>query len=113
MSAEPSRADVYWGPLVASTSAVTRVTAEIPMDPQEVLVNVGDTVTLSWSGTHSVSSILNEADYADCVFSSEGSVLVADTSVNEYSQTFSAAGSFYFACDVSSHCSAGQKLTVT
>ncbi|KAK3286565.1 hypothetical protein CYMTET_5884 [Cymbomonas tetramitiformis] len=86
---------------------------QIPMDPQEVLVNVGDTVTLSWSGTHSVSSILNEADYADCVFSSEGSVLVADTSVNEYSQTFSAAGSFYFACDVSSHCSAGQKLTVT
>ena len=88
------------------------VTWVIPMpSPQTLSVAVGDTVTFSWSFSHNVYLSASQADYNSCA--TTGGTMLATTSVNTYQHTFSSAGTFYFICEVSGHCSADQKIAIT
>ncbi|GLT39623.1 hypothetical protein SLA2020_138050 [Shorea laevis] len=70
--------------------------------------NVGDTLLFTYSGTHGVD-VVDKSDYDNCVSSN---------ALNSYSDgnttvTLSKAGSMYFICPTSGHCSSGMKLEVT
>ena len=90
------------------------------MDPQTMTVDVGGTVTFTWSAYHNVYQSAyhdvyqsaNEADYDACV--KTGGTMRADaTNTNSYQHTFTAPGTFYFICSVGGHCRDGQKIAVT
>ena len=75
-------------------------------------VALGTNVNFKWSGNHNVWLLPNKAAYDACDFS-KGKEL-ASTSVTEYTYKASAAGTFYFVCEVAGHCShAQQKLALT
>jgi plastocyanin len=77
-------------------------------DYTPMTATVGDTAVFTWSGGHNVYLHLS----GDC--DNAGAVGVGDTpSTSGASYTFTEAGDFTFACDVSSHCSAGQIVTFT
>ena len=77
---------------------------------QSVALNAD--VTFKWSGTHNVWLLPNKDAYDACDFS-QGKEL-ASTSVNEYTYKASAAGTFYFASQVTGQCKfANQKLALT
>ena len=67
--------------------------------------SVGDTATFNWFGTHNV--FLHPTGTCDAA----GATEVGSTSGAVY--TFTAAGSFTFACEVGQHCESGQILTFT
>ena len=68
-------------------------------------VAAGTHVIFKWSGTHNVWLMPNEAAYDGCDFSQ--ATELAPTSVNEYTYKASAAGTFYFGCEVTDHCAFG------
>ena len=79
---------------------------------QAQTVVAGTDVIFKWSGLHDVWLLPNKAAYDACDFS-EGKEL-APTSVNKYTYETLAAGTFYFSCKVTGHCSLGSmKLVLT
>ena len=79
---------------------------------QTQTVIVSTDVKFKWDGTHNVWLLPDKAAYDACDFS-KGKEL-APTGVNEYTYKALAAGTVYFACQVTGHCShAQQKLTLT
>lgn len=70
--------------------------------------NVGDTLSFSYGGSHGVD-VVSQSDYKNCISSN------ALSSYNDGSTkiTLSKAGSMYFICPNSGHCSTGMKLAVT
>ena len=70
--------------------------------------SVGSTLTFSYSTGHNVYSMPSAADFNSCNFG--GATLLATS--GPYVHTFTSEGTFYFACQVSGHCDAGQKVTV-
>ena len=76
--------------------------------PDEI-VEVGDTVTFSWTGNHNVF----RHDVESCDLS-DGTVL-GSRSPQSYTFVESDKGerSVYFACHVGAHCSSGQHITFT
>ena len=81
------------------------------MAPQTMTVTVGDSVTFTWQYHHNVYLSSSAADYNACVRT--GGTMLADHTVTSYQHTFSSAGTFYFICEVSGHCSADQKIAIT
>ncbi|CAH0364156.1 unnamed protein product [Pelagomonas calceolata] len=82
------------------------------MDPQELSVAAGTTVTFSWSGTHNVWEVPDAAALANCDLS--GGSEVAPSSV----QTFDVAApdapkTKYYVCQEPGHCDADQKIAIT
>jgi plastocyanin len=73
--------------------------------PQVFTASVGDTVTFSWGGARNV--FLHPTGTCDAA----GATEVGSSSGAVY--TFTAAGSFTFACEVGQHCESGQILTFT
>ena len=89
--------------LVASFAAVAHgatvsVTWAIPVSPQTLTVQQGDTVSFTWSGSHNVYQSASQSDFNGCVRT--GGTLLATTSVNYYSTVMSSAGTFYYICEV-------------
>ena len=75
-------------------------------------VAVGTNVLFKWSGTHNIWLMPNKAAYDACDFSQ--ATELASISVNEYTYKASAAGTIYFGCQVTGHCSfANHKMTLT
>jgi len=76
---------------------------------QALTVSAGTVVRFVWSGDHNVWSVNDAAYLGACNFDNSDELAV--TSPYEY--TASTEGAFFFACEVSGHCSAGQILTLT
>ena len=77
---------------------------------QTVAVNTA--VTFKWSELHNVWLMPNKAAYDACDFSQAREL--ASISVTEYTYKASAAGTVYFGCQVTGHCSfANHKMTLT
>ena len=75
-------------------------------------VEAGTNVVFKWSGMHNVWLLPNKDAYDACDFS-KGTEL-APTSVNDYTYKASAAGTFYFGCQIIGHCAfAAHKLELT
>merc|ERR1711990_825524 len=80
---------------------------------------VGDTVVFKYNSYHNVYSMASGTAYNSCDFT--GATEVASTSLgggsgsyaNQYSYSCAAPGTAYLACQVGSHCTAGQKVTIS
>merc|ERR1712048_378032 len=96
--------------LVASVHSTTvDVTWSIPMDQAPIDANVGDVISFNWIGTHNVQML---SDIDNCS-SWIGEAPLSSESPYEYTVTADDAGlSLYFACEISGHCGANQKITV-
>merc|ERR1712187_959412 len=82
---------------------------------QAVSVELDDEVQFTWSNTHDVWKMADEAAYDACNFA--GATLVGDGTSPD-SITFSTANYnlgdvIYFSCSIGAHCNDNQKLTVT
>lgn len=84
----------------------------IPVSPQTLTVQMGATIRFTWSGVHSLYRAASAADFADCVADS-GLGFTPAASGGSEDIVLSAAGTYYFLCNVGTHCEAGQKLAVT
>jgi len=85
--------------------------------PQTATATVGDTVTFTWSEKdgkiHNIYKNANKVDYDACA-KTDGTMEAPDATSGTWSWTPDAAGTFYFICEVGSHCSSsGQKVAVT
>ena len=99
-------------PSSAPTPAPYALDWKFYMDPQELSVAAGTTVTFSWSGTHNVWEVPDAAALANCVLS--GGSEVAPSSV----QTVNVAApdaptTKYYVCQEPGHCDADQKIAIT
>merc|ERR1719460_1900049 len=91
----------------------------IPSSPSSYSVAVGDKLSFRYSNYHNLYLMASKAAYESCDFS--GGVELGSTTrgggsestPNLYEAVVSAAGTYYLACQVGSHCSQGQKITVT
>merc|ERR1712048_138342 len=84
----------------------------IPMNQAPILANVGDTITFRWPVPH-VHNVRMLSDIDDC------DSWIGETSPLSYQSPYvytieavDAGSSLYFACEISGHCEAGQKITV-
>jgi len=71
-------------------------------------LNVGDSITFTWMGRHNVYQMPSEEAFDSCDFS-DAIEIGSDSGVEV---TLNSLPS-YFACEISGHCMAGQKLAVT
>lgn len=99
--------------LIAGTVAaeVVKVAWTIPAADQpytDIASSPGDTIVFEWGTNHNVYLMPDDAAYNACNFT--GATNLGDISPVEYVYT---NGTEYFACEVSGHCLAGQKVTVT
>ena len=69
---------------------------------------VGDTLTFEWPGVHNVYQMPSLEAFESCDFSS-ATLIGSETGVQATLDSLPA----YFACEISGHCLAGQKLAVT
>ena len=104
----PLRAALFVQLVAGARAANVPVSWVIPMSPQTMSVNVGDTVVFTWGGNHNVW-LTSQSEFDQCRGGSE----IAGTDVNTYRWSASSAGTFYFICEVGGHCDAGQKIAIT
>ena len=110
--------------LAAATTTVTIGTSPqfwsaMNQNPSSYSVAVGDKLSFKYSNYHNVYLMASETAYNDCDFT--GATELASTShgggsgstPNQYEAVVSSAGTLYIACEVSGHCDAGQKVTIT
>ena len=71
----------------------------------------GDEIEFSWTGSHNVYHMKDKAAFEACKF--DGSHVIGASSPSKYKVTGSAGTVHFFACQVGSHCTRGQKLAVT
>jgi len=87
----------------------------IPVEPQTLSVNIGDTVTFDWTEgqlPHNVYRSATESDFDSCATS--GGEFVAPVAIgSSYSVTLNEPGTVYYICSVPGHCSGGQKIAIT
>ena len=121
---DASALDTSAATLAAATTTVTIGTSPwfwvaIPSSPSSYSVAVGDKLHFKYSSNHNVYLVESAAKYDTCDFS--GATELASTShgggsgstPNQYEAVVSSAGTLYIACEVSGHCDAGQKVTIT
>ncbi|KAJ3337862.1 hypothetical protein HDU93_000418 [Gonapodya sp. JEL0774] len=77
--------------------------------PKDVSIAVGDTVTWTITGSHSVTQSSAPAGCSPATGGFDSGVITGAT----YSFTFNSTGTFSYYCVVGSHCSAGMVGTVT
>ena len=81
---------------------------------QKATVETNTNVVFKWSGmTHDVYQFADKTTYDACDFA-KATKLADEATSGAYSYAAETAGTFYFGCKVTGHCSAaGQKLTLT
>ncbi|KXS19008.1 Cupredoxin [Gonapodya prolifera JEL478] len=93
-----------------STAATVAVANQgLTFVPKDVSINVGDTVSWTITGSHSVTQSTAQNG---CTAAAPG----FDSGVNTgftYNNTFATAGTYYYYCVVGSHCAAGMTGSVT
>jgi plastocyanin len=96
--------------LLGNTSAASTVDIawKIPMNPQKITANTGDTLKFIWSGGHNVYKMASMQAYDDCNF--VGATNAGATSPVEVTM---GDATVYYACEVSGHCSANQKIEIS
>lgn len=75
---------------------------------QKQEVKAGTTVVFQWMGTHNVFIFPDEAAYKACDFSNADRL----STTSGFKYVASNAGTFYFGCEVGSHCAMNQKLSL-
>eukprot|EP00966_Prymnesium_polylepis_P024990 576154-Prymnesium_polylepis.1 len=94
--------------------------SSIPASPSSYSIEVGDKLSFMYSEHHNVYLMASQTAYDSCDFTgatalaleSQGG-LTSSTTPNLYEAVATSAGTLYIACQVGSHCAAGQKITVT
>ena len=120
----PPSLDSSPGTLAAATSTVAigsgpMFWSAIPSVASSYSVAVGDKLSFKYNSYHNVYLMASKAAYDGCDFA--GATELASTSLgggsggtpNLYEAVVTAAGMFYFACQVSGHCDMGQKVAIT
>ncbi|KAK3271417.1 hypothetical protein CYMTET_20230, partial [Cymbomonas tetramitiformis] len=94
-----------------TSSETHEIEWKIPMNPQEIEVNLCDEIKLTWSGYHDVRKS-SAAAFESCLI--ENDEVLADTEFqNSWSEKLSYEQDLLLACGVADHCTMGQKLKVT
>jgi plastocyanin len=99
--------------LTVEVSKQTTVRWENPMAFKQMIASPGDVITFLYSTSHNVYAMRDAAALAACNFG--GSMELGSTSASPYAYTVPAGthgSSVYLSCDVGSHCTDGQVLTV-
>ena len=98
LAAAAAAANVDWESMHPSSSANT------------LSAGAGETVTFSWTDTHDVWLMADEAAYNSCSFT--GATEIHSTSV-KIGDVSGLGETKYYACNVGSHCESGQKIAIT
>ena len=110
--------------LAAATTTVTIGTSPqfwsaMNQNPSSYSVAVGDKLSFKYNNWHNVYLMESAAKYESCDFT-EATELASKShgggsgsTPNMYEAVVSSAGTLYIACEVSGHCDAGQKVTIT
>ena len=88
----------------------------IPASPMNYGALVGDVLQFEYSPSHNVWLMPSEAAYEACDFSGATELAGAwlnEGSTNLFEVELTEAGTFWFACEVGSHCTYNQKIAVT
>jgi len=114
----------YWssGTAAAAATAVTYATTTVNVGDSSATWAIQSYSTVSMcltqgllfeytANAHDVTLLADETAYDSCDMTS--STTVGSFTASPYTWTPSAAGTYYFACSVSGHCAAGQKVAVT
>ncbi|KAK3283946.1 hypothetical protein CYMTET_8378 [Cymbomonas tetramitiformis] len=94
-----------------TSSELHEIEWKIPMNPEEIVVNLCDEIKLTWSGYHDVRKSSAPAAFDSCFI--ENDEVLADTDQNSWSEKLSYEQDLLLACGVADHCTMGQKLKVT
>ncbi|KAJ9688678.1 hypothetical protein PVL29_014367 [Vitis rotundifolia] len=71
---------------------------------------LGDTIVFNWTGTHTVARVSKDV-YDNCT---TANVLASDTqATSPVNYTLNSTEPQYFICTIGSHCSFGQKVTIS
>ena len=120
---DASALDISAATLAAATTTVTIGTSTsfwsaIPSSPSSYSVAVGDKLQFKYNSAHNVYLMESEAKYEGCDFTGATELASAGhgggsgSTPNLYEAVVSSAGTLYFGCEVGSHCSYGQKVTI-
>ena len=91
----------------------------MPSSPSTYEVVIGDKLSFKYTEYHNVYLMPSQEAYASCDFSAATELANAtygggEGSIpNNYEAVTTATGTLYFACQISGHCAAGQKIAVT
>ena len=80
------------------------------MDPTEITANTGDKLKFAWTGSHNVYKMASKTTYDACDFTGATQVGTGDAGPVEATM---GAETVWYACKVSGHCGAKQKLQVS
>ena len=83
---------------------------KIPMDPTAITANTGDKLKFAWTGSHNVYKMASKTTYDACDFTGATQVGTGDAGPVEATM---GAETVWYACKVSGHCGAKQKLQVS
>jgi len=93
---------------LASRGANHAVTWAPGLTPNCMEIATGDTVTLTWTGTHNVHTVADHATWTACTLT--GSTEVASSAVTTFAWTAGAENA-HVVCTIGTHCATGgQKL---
>ena len=99
---------------VTTVGSAPNYWSSIPTSPSTLTVTAGDALAFKYSSFHNVYALPSAAAYESCDFS--GAHMLADGAQGGgqgYRFVAKQAGTLYIACQVGSHCNAGQKLAIT
>ena len=93
----------------------------VPQTPSTYTVNVGEKLSFQYTDYHNIWVMTTNMDYVLCQFGDGQATEVASAVLgggsgnysNLYETAVTAPGNIYFACQVSNHCTQGQKIKVT
>ena len=107
------------GSLVEIGSSSERYWSVMPSSPSTYEVVIGDKLSFKYNAFHNVYLMPSQEAYESCDFSA--ATELASVSYgggegdipNKYEAVTTATGTLYFACQISEHCAADQKIAVT
>ena len=86
-------------------------TLGMSLNEQQETVSLGDEIVFAWTGLHNVYKFPTKAAFDACDFSDAAEL--APHSQNDYVYKANEVGTFFFSCEIPSHCELGQKLALT
>lgn len=100
---------------ILPAAQVHAVNWQIPVSPNHITINVGDSVLFQWTGMHGVVMFPDATTASNCAVSGANSLSPILNNGGSFSWLANTAGDFYFACPVGNgaHCQAGMHLWVT
>ena len=102
-------------PCVLATAAAANVDWESmhptpAPTPNTLSAAAGETVTFTWTDTHDVWLMPDQAAYDSCTFTSAKEIHSTSVKTGDVSGL---GETKYYACHVGSHCESGQKIAIT